>query len=58
MSRFKCERCRARYAVSSATRLCEVCLYAEQFGVQKAAEQEAKAAQELARRKAAKVSRE
>jgi hypothetical protein len=54
-----CERCAERPAKSPALRLCEVCLYAEQLGAEKAAEQLAAAAAAKARRRTtrAKVKR-
>lgn len=41
MSRPTCQRCGERPATSAATCLCEVCLYAEVAGKEKAAEQAA-----------------
>lgn len=57
MTRMRCSICGFRPAVSMATLKCEVCLYAEQFGAEKAATQAAAAERERKARQQAKGKR-
>jgi late competence protein required for DNA uptake (superfamily II DNA/RNA helicase) len=41
VSRYTCERCGKRAALTMAPRLCQYCLYAAEMGRTRAAEQEA-----------------
>lgn len=52
--RLKCQRCGDRYTRPGGVGLCEVCLYAESMGDEKAREQTAAAEAERAALKASK----